>query len=365
MAFRHGRQSIREAYEQRFTGTDSREVTVHRVVNIVEKRNPMPRPGLDYQRGFDEDQWYDNLNSYPDDREYHEEYGYPPNDRRYYDDNPSSGNFRRNSSPPRNDGPYSQQSYAREDLRHQLGSRSNGRARPYFRSKGRGSGPPQREDPGSYRNSLPVSMKRDRSPRRREAMQPPVRSGSNSSRKSFSPERDKNYTQRHKPSTPASSSSSSMQTSSSTPSSNTPSRNISSSITASSSEEESSHSLGSSEEKTPASVAETEKAVTASMEPELTLDEDLKARRLEAIKAKALEIEKHYRQDCETFRTVVKMLVDKEPSLGNLLQAPLDKNLLEIKHRCLDSLKDFMKELDEVLEHPDTSPEDTGLKTLT
>ena len=58
----------------------------------------------------------------------------------------------------------------------------------------------------------------------------------------------------------------------------------------------------------------------------------------------------HYRQDCETFRTVVKMLVDKEPSLGNLLQAPLDANLSEIKQRCLDSLKHFVKELDEVLE---------------
>lgn len=122
--------------------------------------------------------------------------------------------------------------------------------------------------------------------------------------------------------------------------------------------------MGSSEEKTPASVAETEKVVTASMEPEPTLDEDLKARRLEAIKAKALEIEKHYRQDCETFRTVVKMLVSKEPSLDNLLLAPLDKNLLEMKQRCLDSLKHFVSELDEVLEQPDTSPEDTGLKTL-
>lgn len=71
----------------------------------------------------------------------------------------------------------------------------------------------------------------------------------------------------------------------------------------------------------------------------------------------------HYRQDCETFRTVVKMLVSKEPSLDNLLQAPLDKNLSEMKQRCLDSLKHFVKELDEVLEQPDTSPEETSLKT--
>lgn len=44
----------------------------------------------------------------------------------------------------------------------------------------------------------------------------------------------------------------------------------------------------------PASVAETEEVVAPSMEPKLTSkpEEDLKARRLEAIKAKAFEIEK-------------------------------------------------------------------------
>lgn len=46
------------------------------------------------------------------------------------------------------------------------------------------------------------------------------------------------------------------------------------------------------QEKTPASVAETEEVVAAGMEPELTPEEDFKARRLNAIKAKALEIEK-------------------------------------------------------------------------
>ncbi|CAG08657.1 unnamed protein product, partial [Tetraodon nigroviridis] len=53
-----------------------------------------------------------------------------------------------------------------------------------------------------------------------------------------------------------------------------------------------------------------------------------------------------YRQDCETFHIVVKMLVKKEPSLDNLLQASLDKNLQEIKQRCLDDLRHFVKELD-------------------
>ncbi|XP_041652059.1 periphilin-1-like [Cheilinus undulatus] len=348
MAYRHGRPSIREAYEQRFSGMDSREVTVHRVVNIVDKRNPMPQPGYEYDRGYDDDQWYSEPHRYEEDREYHEDYGYPHSDRRYYDDNPNYGHFRRKSPPPRNDGPYSQQGYGRDDLRHQLASRKTGRARPYYGHKGRGSGPHQREDHREdYRRSPPVVMKRDRSPIRRETTQSSVRSGSNSSNRSFSPDRDKSYAQKHKPNA----------TTSHTPSStNTPN----STATPSSSVEESSHSSGSSKpkpelkEKTPAPAAETEEVVAASVEPKPTPDDDLKARRLEAIKAKALEIEKHYRQDCETFRTVVKMLVDKEPSLENLLQAPLDKNLFEIKERCLDSLKHFVKELDEVLEQPDT-----------
>lgn len=60
-----------------------------------------------------------------------------------------------------------------------------------------------------------------------------------------------------------------------------------------------------------------------------------------------------YRQDCETFRTVVKMLAEKEPGLDNLLQISLDKNLQEIKQRCLDDLRHFVKELDEVLRAED------------
>ncbi|XP_040894795.1 periphilin-1 [Toxotes jaculatrix] len=339
MAYRHGRKSIREAYEERFLPMDTREVKVHRVVNIVEKRSPMPR--LEYDRGLHDDQWYGGPRNYQDARECHGEGSYPPSDRRYFDENPNFGDFRRKSSPPRNEGLYSQQCYSRDDLRHQLGSRHNGRPGPYFRNRGRGLGPPRRpmvdrkakEDHDDYRSSPPLVIMRDRSPGRGEA-QPPVlgRSGSNTSNRSFSPNRDKGYAyqQRHKP-------------------------NVSTSHTPSNSAEGSPHSSASSKEKTPASVAESEEVVAASMEPEPTPEEDLKTRRLEAIKAKALEIETHYRQDCETFRTVVKMLVAKEPSLENLLQAPLDANLLEIKQRCLDALRHFVKELDKVIEEPDTS----------
>lgn len=47
------------------------------------------------------------------------------------------------------------------------------------------------------------------------------------------------------------------------------------------------------------------------------------------------------------------MLAEKEPGLDNLLQISLDKNLQEIKQRCLDDLRHFVKELDEVLRAED------------
>ncbi|TRY64671.1 hypothetical protein DNTS_028701 [Danionella cerebrum] len=57
---------------------------------------------------------------------------------------------------------------------------------------------------------------------------------------------------------------------------------------------------------------------------------------------------KVYRQDCETFGMVVKMLVAKDASLEKHLQSPLKDNLIEIRERCLEDLKNFIAELDEV-----------------
>lgn len=340
MAFRRGRKSIRDAYEENFSPMGSREVTFHRVVNIVEKRNPMPLLGFEYDRRVSDDQWYDDPRNYQDSGEFQEDGGYPSSNCRYFEnDNPSYGNFHRNSPPARNDGPYAPYPPNRDDLRHQLDSRSSGRGRPYYRNRGRGSAPPLREDHDDYRRREFYASVRDRSPVRRDVHS--VSSGSKSSTKSFTPDKEKNYSYqpRHK---------------SSMPPSQTPS----------SSKEGSPHSSGSSKEKASASVAESEEVVAASMEPQPTPEKDIKARRLEAIKAKALEIEKNYRQDCETFCTVVKMLVDKEPSLDYLLQAPLDKNLEEIKERSLDSLKQFIKDMNEMIEQPDKSEEATGSKVL-
>ncbi|XP_041853184.1 periphilin-1-like isoform X2 [Melanotaenia boesemani] len=356
MAYPHSRRSIREAYENHFGPVDTREVTAHRVVSIVEKRSSMPRPGLEFDRGCDDEQWYGGTRNYQESRGYHEDDCYTSN--RYFDEMPNYSSFRRNSSPPRNEASYSQQCYSKDDLRHQLSSRSS-RAQQ-LRKRGRGTG-------SSQRNSKSSVIPRDRSPGRKDVQPPQTsRSGSNASSKNFSPDREKGYTYQQAQQKQSESSlhgdpgpvlnnktavdevyllDHGPQDKSSAGSSHTPSSSV----------EGSPQSSTSLKEKPSASVTESEEVAAASMEPTLTPEKDLKARRLEAIEAKAQEIEKHYRQDCETFRTVVKMLVTKEPSLENLLQAPLDESLSEIKQRCLDALKSFITELDEILDQEDTS----------
>ncbi|XP_025064006.1 periphilin-1 isoform X3 [Alligator mississippiensis] len=53
-----------------------------------------------------------------------------------------------------------------------------------------------------------------------------------------------------------------------------------------------------------------------------------------------------YRQDCETFGMVVKMLIDKDPSLEKSIQFALRQNLHEIGERCIEELKHFIAEYD-------------------
>ncbi|XP_058480926.1 periphilin-1 isoform X1 [Solea solea] len=83
--------------------------------------------------------------------------------------------------------------------------------------------------------------------------------------------------------------------------------------------------------------------------------ESFQERRALAIAAKALEIEKMYRQDCDTFGIVVKMLVAKDPNLEKQLQVPLRENLGEIRERCLEDLKLFICELDDVVRQTEPS----------
>ncbi|CAN9498953.1 unnamed protein product [Ophioblennius macclurei] len=344
MAYRRGRKSIRDSYEEHFQLPDSREVMLHRerVVSIVDKRNHMPRPRPEYEGMYDEDPWYGAPRHYPDMRDYHEEDPYLHIDRHYYEGNPNFGNFRRNSPPhrelqeglypppPQPPPPPPQPSYSRDDLRHHLSARKT--RGHHFRGRGRGSGPrpPQdrnaKEDRDDYRS--PQVVKRDRSPVKREGPSPATSRSAPNANRSVSSEREKGHShqqtqQKHKPSVAVRQSSSS-------------------------SVEESPQTSVSIKEEPSASLVEPKEETDASMEPKPTPEEDFKARRSEAIRAKAQEIEKHYRQDCETFRTVVKMLVAKEPSLDNLLQTSLDENLMELQQRCLDTLRSFVTELDKI-----------------
>ncbi|KAE8615804.1 hypothetical protein XENTR_v10008622 [Xenopus tropicalis] len=68
--------------------------------------------------------------------------------------------------------------------------------------------------------------------------------------------------------------------------------------------------------------------------------------RSRAIAAKTKEIEEVYRQDCETFGMVVKMLIDKDPTLEKQIQFALRQNLSEIGERCIEELKMYITEYD-------------------
>ncbi|NWR77619.1 PPHLN protein, partial [Centropus unirufus] len=75
--------------------------------------------------------------------------------------------------------------------------------------------------------------------------------------------------------------------------------------------------------------------------------------RSKAIATKTKEIEQVYRQDCETFGMVVKMLIDKDPSLEKSIQFALRQNLHEIGERCIEELKHFIAQYDAA--NPDLS----------
>uniref|UniRef100_A0A4W5MS97 Periphilin-1 C-terminal domain-containing protein n=1 Tax=Hucho hucho TaxID=62062 RepID=A0A4W5MS97_9TELE len=65
-----------------------------------------------------------------------------------------------------------------------------------------------------------------------------------------------------------------------------------------------------------------------------------------AIQQKRREIEQVYRQDCDTFGMVVKMLIAKDPSLERPIQPSLKENLGEIGLRCVEAMQQFIEEYD-------------------
>ncbi|XP_063064889.1 periphilin-1-like [Engraulis encrasicolus] len=70
------------------------------------------------------------------------------------------------------------------------------------------------------------------------------------------------------------------------------------------------------------------------------------AARSRAIQKKRREIEEVYRQDCDTFGVVVKMLIAKDPSLERPIQSSLQENLREIGLRCVEAMQDFIQDYD-------------------
>lgn len=191
------------------------------------------------------------------------------------------------------------------------------------------------EDHEGMRRKAPFPGVRDRSPLRRDVPPSPhSRSGSSISSRSFSPDRAKAHPYPPPPGKK---------------------REKPSAAFISASRDGSPHSSASVSKEEALLTDPLADEVPASAEEPSSFYEDFQERRAQAIAAKAREIEKVYRQDCETFGMVVKMLVSKEPSLEKLLQVPLKENLGDIRERCLDDLRSFIANLDEVARHAEPS----------
>ncbi|XP_013412562.1 serine/arginine-rich splicing factor 4 isoform X2 [Lingula anatina] len=66
---------------------------------------------------------------------------------------------------------------------------------------------------------------------------------------------------------------------------------------------------------------------------------------MKMLMAKKKEVEKAYRQDCETFATVVKMLISKDQSLEEPIQRSLKLNLQEIGQHCIEEVQHYIEVL--------------------
>ncbi|XP_062850705.1 periphilin-1 isoform X2 [Trichomycterus rosablanca] len=354
MSFRRDR-SIREMYEERFhaerPGPYSRG-------GGGERRHHFGRSDEDYGRGYD----YDSPRFFPNGgpRKYHSE-----DQRGYHGDSHQSFNNDARGGPPNRRDDYSYYRGPRDDPHsgRPTDYRGGSRAGPHSSARGQGSHPAPRslsalgpdegddtliqavinldrgEEKEGPRRKAPHSSVRDRSPIRRDVPPSPhSRSGSSISSRSYSPERSKSHQYQppqgksfEEPFGPRKSAD----------------RDRAPGPSANASRDGSPHSsVSASKEETPAIEVQPEEPV-APVEEFSTVMDDFHERRSQAIATKAREIEKVFRQDCETFGMVVKMLVAKDPSLEKHLQNPLKENLSEIRERCLEDLRHFISELDE------------------
>ncbi|KAM4783169.1 periphilin-1 isoform 5-T6 [Cyanocitta cristata] len=287
----------------------------HRIVNIVPKKPPLlERPGDGNYSRYD-DYGHAEYRDYDEGRSFaHDRRSGPPHrgvrkDESGYrwarDDHPTRPEYRDVRDGFRRRSFYSSH-YVRDRSPHKRDS-------PFFR-----------ESPGSRRDS------------------PHSRSGSSVSSRSYSPERSKAYPF-HQHSRSMSSlhkrNISSQQGKERTVQSLKTSRDAS----PSGSTAVPSSKAGSSAPLYIKQTEETEANLTDSTE--LYEDSQLLGRS-KAIATKTKEIEQVYRQDCETFGMVVKMLIDKDPSLEKSIQFALRQNLHEIGERCIEELKHFIAQYD-------------------
>ncbi|KAL3974625.1 hypothetical protein ACER0C_023251 [Sarotherodon galilaeus] len=70
------------------------------------------------------------------------------------------------------------------------------------------------------------------------------------------------------------------------------------------------------------------------------------AARDRAIQQKRKEIDEVYYQECEMFGFVVKMLIEKDPSLERPIQSSLQENLRDIGKRCVEAMEKFIEDYD-------------------
>ncbi|KAM8981292.1 periphilin-1 isoform 10-T10 [Sarcophilus harrisii] len=296
-----GRYDYERLPRERLPPRNHPEDDYHRVVNIMSKKPPLlDRPGEgSYSR-----------------------YGYSHVDYREYSEGRSFSHDRR--SGPSQRGDESSYRWTRDD--HPISRQPDYRdTRDGFRRKGfysshymRERSPHKRDNP-FFRES-PVNRKDS----------PHSRSGSSVSSRSYSPERSKAYSfhqsQHRSKERP---SAQSLKTSRDT--------SPSSSTAAPSSKAGSSAPLYNDQPEEP------ETNATDSIE---LFEDNQVTSRSKAIASKTKEIEQVYRQDCETFGMVVKMLIDKDPSLEKSVQFALRQNLHEIGERCIEELKHFITEYD-------------------
>lgn len=361
MAFRRDR-NLRDIYEERFPpergGPYPRGVP-------GERRPPFGRPEEEYGRGFD----YDGPRFYPNGapRNFHGE-----EQRGYHGDGHHSFPNDHRGGPPaqrQEDFPYYRGPREEPHPGRQMDFRPGNRAGPPPNARVQGSYPPPRtlatlgpeagddtlmqalmnldrgEERDAVRRKPPFPPVRERSPARRDVPPSPhSRSGSSISSRSYSPERGKAHPfppqqgkRYEEPYGPG----------------RAPDRERPPGPSVNASRDGSPHSSVSASKEDVVTVEGPSEELPTTVEEVASIIDNFQERKAQAIAAKAQEIEKVYRQDCETFGMVVKMLVAKEPSLEKNLQNPLKENLIEIRERCLEDLRQFIADLDEVVRQPE------------